>query len=112
MIQKTINIISVAAVVLAIFLAPWVLNSQSLSLFKFFSPRTEQVRREVFETSKAYREGTAQELENLHLEYLGATTDEQRGAIRAVILHRTANFPTDALTPELQGFLHQLRQEH
>jgi hypothetical protein len=40
----------------------WVFQGNDFFLTRFFAPKYEQVRRETFENSKAYRDGMVQEL--------------------------------------------------
>lgn len=78
---------------------------------KFFAPRYEQVRRETFEQSKAYNQGTIQEIEALYLEYTKAS-DEHKKAIGSVVLHRLADFDKSKLSPELQSFVAKLKNNY
>ena len=78
----------------------------------FFAPKEEAVRREVFEQSKAFNQGTIQELSTMYREYNAqGTSDTQRKAIKAVALHQTADFDIEKLPPYLYGWISQLRQE-
>jgi len=72
----------------------------------------EAVRREVFEESRAYNEGVAQELYAGKRQYLNATlTAAQRRALGAVLLHQVAGYDTGRLPPDLQAFVRQLRRD-
>lgn len=75
---------------------------------KTFEPLHEEVRRKTFEQSRAYREGMAQELQSMQLEYFKASSEHQ-DALASIILHRTAGMPVDALPAELQQFVRSLR---
>lgn len=69
-----------------------------------FNPQFEQVRRDTFEQSKAYRDGMAQELRALQIEYIKA--DEKiKPALAAAILHKAAGVPQDALPYDLFVFI-------
>jgi hypothetical protein len=105
---------AVGGVLLAIILgfgAITLLNGLGLMQTKIFAPRYEQVRRETFEQSKAYRQGAVQELEAMHLDYIRATDPEQKAAIKSIVLHRIADYDPAMLTPDLQLFINQLRNE-
>lgn len=86
----------------------WVAQGNEFFLYKVFAPAKEQVRRETFEQSKAYRQGMVQELQNMQLEYTRGNA-EQKAALRGVILHRAANVDPSALTPDLLLFIGSLR---
>jgi len=86
----------------------WFAQGNSFFMYKFFAPKTEQVRREVFEQSKAYRQGVVQELQNIMMEYPKASP-EQKVALRVVALHKSADTPADALPPHVNAFISELR---
>lgn len=88
----------------------WFSAGNDFFMFKFFAPRQEAVRREVFEQSKAYRQGMVQELQNMQFEYAKATKDQQ-GALRSIILHRAADFPYDQMPADLRSFISDLRAQ-
>lgn len=98
--------IGVLALVAVIALG-WVLTGNSLAMQKVFAPAREQVRRETFEESKAYRDGVVQEIRAMQFEYLKAD-DAHKAAMGAVIRHKLAGFPADALPPDLQQFVVEL----
>ncbi len=77
-------------------------------LYRTFAPRREAVRREVFEQSKAYRDGLMQELRAAQVDYARASTAQQRQAIGSVVLHDAAGFDSD-LPPDLDGFVREVR---
>jgi len=84
----------------------WVLTGNDLAMTKFFAPKYEQVRRETFEQSKAYRQGTIQELQNMQFKYEQAEP-AHKAALAAIILRRAADF--EDLPPDLRGFVQQLK---
>lgn len=82
----------------------WLFAGNDLAMRKVFAPAHEQVRRETFETSKAYRDGMVQELRAMQFEYLRAD-DARRPGLANVIRHRVAGFPEDALPYDLRQFI-------
>lgn len=93
--------------VVALIALGWLFAGNSLVMQKVFAPAREQVRRETFEQSKAYRDGVIQEIRAMQFEYLKAD-DAHRAAMGAVIRHKLAGFPADALPPDLQQFVVEL----
>lgn len=75
---------------------------------KVFSPREEQVRRETFKQSQAYNDGMAQDLDRMFLDY-GKADEAGRGAIRSVVLHRTAAYDLTLLPGHLSAWVRSLR---
>ena len=85
----------------------WLFTGNALFLKSFFDPKFEQVRRTTFETSKAYRDGMAQELRALQIEYVKA--DERiKPALASAIRHKAAGVPDDALPTDLAIFIKEL----
>ena len=98
---------AVLAVVLLVGL-PWVFVGNDFFLYRYFAPKQEAVRRQVFENTKSYRQGMVQELQNMQFQYEQAA-EAQKPGLRSIILHRAADVPPDALTPDLVAFLARLR---
>lgn len=86
----------------------FVVQGNDFFIFRFFSPKYEQVRRETFEESKAYNEGMAQELRRMQLEYIQASP-EQKAAIASVIRHQIAGYDIRKLPADLQLFVSQIQ---
>lgn len=88
----------------------WLLTGNNLAMQNFFNPKFEAVRRNTFEQSKAYNEGMVQELQNMQFEYIKADKDAKL-ALRAIILHRSANFNENNLPTDLYEFIQNLKRE-
>jgi hypothetical protein len=81
-----------------------------LGMFQFFAPKFENVRREVFEQTQSYTHGKIQDLAKYKAEYDAAESEEDRQAIRGVILMRFAEFDeTKIRSLGLQQFLREMR---
>lgn len=91
-------------------LVAFVIQGTDFFLYKTFAPRQEAVRREVFEQSKAYRDGLMQELRSAQIDYARATAPQQKQAIGALVLHDAAGFSGD-LPPDLEAFIRAVRAE-
>lgn len=101
---------SVIGVIVLILGLSWVFTGNDFFLYKVFAPKQEQVRREVFEQSKAYNQGMVQELQNMQFEYVKATPDQQK-ALASIILRRAADYDDNKLPADLYAFVKQLRRE-
>jgi hypothetical protein len=108
---------------LVMFGMTWLVQGNEFFLTKFFSPKMEGVRREVFEQSKAYRQGTMQELGARYDEWLKikrdhSITDHERfvslSGLRSHVLHMMSDFPTEELgnhgREDLERWVHDLRE--
>lgn len=93
---------SIIALILLISLG-WGLGYNELLWMKFFNPRKENVRRQVFENTKSYTHGVIQDLGKYYEEYQKA---ENKTAIQAVIKMRFAEFDANKINSlSLKQFL-------
>ena len=101
----------IGIIVLALGLS-WIFTGNDFFLYKVFAPKQEQVRREVFEQSKAFNQGMIQELQNMQFEYVKATP-EQKAALASIILHRAADFDLNQpqVPADLRQFIEQLKRD-
>jgi hypothetical protein len=95
-------------IVIGVLLIPIALLSYNLGLFKFFAPKYENVRREVFENTRSYNQAKLQELSKYRLEYLRSKDEEEKKAIASTIRHRFAGYDKRKLPYELEIFLNQI----
>lgn len=96
-------------IVLALVLGglSWAFRAGALAQNTAFAPKEEQLRRDVFEQSKAYRDGAIQELRSMQFQYNLADA-EHRSGLASVIRHKAAGIPADAMPPDLQHFIQTL----
>jgi len=72
----------------------------------FFAAKREGVRREVYEETKSYNEGKAQQLSKLHLEYVREKDEDAKKAIAASVRQSFADYdPDDIKNTELRSWL-------
>jgi hypothetical protein len=98
------------AVLFAIFLLVFLLQGGDFFLYKFFSPKYENVKREVFENTQSYVEGARQELAAYKLDYARAKTAEEKTAIKFTVVHRFSNIDENKLDPGLKDFLREMKE--
>jgi hypothetical protein len=88
----------------------FVLGLGGLQWKRFFAPRHENVRREVFEETQSYVHGKVQDLAKYKDEYDKADSAEDREAVRQVIVLRYAEFDeTKIKAAGLRAFLVRMR---
>lgn len=98
--------------VLVAFLALlWILQGNDFFMYKFFAPRQEAVRRQVFEQTKSYNQGMIQELQNMQFEYIKTADPKAKDALASIILHQAADFPEEKMPADLRAFIQGLKQE-
>ncbi len=78
--------------------------------YKFFGPKFEGARREVFEATRSYNQAKLQELAKYRLEYLRAKDDIEKRAIASTIRHRFADYNGVKLPYELSQFLNEVNR--
>jgi len=78
----------------------------NLEWSKFFAPRKENIRREVFENTKSYTHGKIQDLAKYYDEYRKCEDLSEKTAIEGVIKMQFANFDASVITSQqLKSFL-------
>lgn len=97
------------SVLIGLFVLIFIIGLAGLGYYKFFGPKTENVRREIFENTKSYVQGVQQDLGKYYLEYQKAD-DDGKSAIRATIQMRFAEVdPNKLQSVQLQSFLIKMR---
>lgn len=95
-------------IVLAGLAAIFALSYLALANARFFAPRHEALRNEVFHNSQAYTDGMAHDLDDIQTEYVQATP-EAKVSLRAIAIRRFSIYPQDRLTPEQRAFYNDLK---
>lgn len=96
-------------ILLALFIGGWLIEGNNFFLYQYFAPKTEQVRRETFEQSKAYNQGVSQDISNFQQQYIQADTS-QKDALASLIIHRYADYDLSKLPPDQRLFIEKLRR--
>ena len=96
------------AIVLVVLLCIVAISYLGLFHYRWFGPKFENARREVFEGTRSYNQAKLQELAKYRLEYINADYDSKQ-AIASTIKHRFADYNSDNLPSELNQFLKQIR---
>lgn len=101
--------VAIGGIILMIALI-WGLGFLRLGYFKTFAPKTENVRREVFEETQSYVQGKVQDLAKSYEEYDKAETMEDKDAIEQAIVLRFAEFDESKIqSVDLRNFLIKMR---
>jgi len=86
----------------------WLSAGNDFAMFRFFAPRREAVRREVFEQSKAYRQGMINELRDYQMQYIKGDA-AQKAAMATLIIRQADQVPAAVLPADLAQFIATLR---
>lgn len=87
----------------------WVATGNDFFLYRYFAPKQEAVRRQVFEQTKSYNQGMIQELQNMQFQYEQAD-EAHKAALASIILHRAADYDEDKLPRDMYSFIQQLKR--
>jgi len=101
-------LLSILALIVIVGLG-WMLTANQLAMQTVFAPKFEEVRHTTFKQSTAFNDGMAQELGDMQREYIKAT-DEQKAALKSIILHRTDSYDVNKLPTHLQQFVLEMRE--
>lgn len=82
-------------------------NYFGLVNYRFFAPKYENARREVYENTQSYVEAKRQSITKYYDEYRKATPTD-RLAIRQVVLQEFANFDTERFTPKQREWYNEI----
>ncbi len=90
-----------------LFALGWGLAYHELVFTRFFAPKRENVRRQVFEETKSYVHGKVQDLAKYYEEYQAS---EDKEAVASIIKMRYAEFDAEAINNyKLKQFLISIR---
>ena len=104
------NVLIGFGLLVAVLAVTWIAQGNDFFMFKVFAPRYEATRRQVFEQSKAYNQGLAQELDGEFMDYQRADASGKQ-AIATVALHQVADYDTAKLPAHLRSWIDGLRGE-
>ena len=97
----------VLAGLLAIAVFSFAVSAIGFGNYWFWAPKTEQVRREVFENTKSYRDGLRRDFDNLYLSYETEKDPDAKAAVLSVIRHRAAGVDHDFLPDNIRNLLRE-----
>jgi hypothetical protein len=81
-----------------------------LAIYKFWAPKQENARRQVFENTQSYVQGKTEYLSKLRYQYQEAESGStHQASLRTLILSEAATVDNDKLPEDLQTFIIVLR---
>jgi hypothetical protein len=108
--KRMLGDLSVAAIVtLSLLALVFVGGLVGLGYYKFFAPKFEDARREVFENTRSYNQAKVQELAKYKLEYETTQDEGAKKALANVIRHKFADYNDSRLPYGLKTFLKEVR---
>jgi len=102
------TVLSSIGILVGIIIFVFSLELGGLSWKRFFAPKHENIRREVFEATRSYNEAKLQDLVRYRLQYERATTVEEKEILASAMRHMFANYDKNKLPYDLSLFLDQI----
>ena len=90
----------------------WFVQGNDFFMYKFWAPKQEAVRRQVFEQTRSFNQGMIQELQNMQFQWVQAD-DEHKAALADLILHRASgyNLNDPDVPADLRSFIQKLKDD-
>ena len=106
---RTKIVFSSIGIFVGILAVVFILELVGLGFFKFFEPKRENIRREIFENTQSYTHGKIQDLAKYYEEYNKADINGKE-SIKQLIILRFAEFDESKIkAPLLRNFLRNTR---
>jgi hypothetical protein len=104
----------IVGIIVLFFGIGFLVEGGNLLTYKFFAPKQEAVRREVFEKTRSFNQGMVQELENMQFDYTKEKDPNAKAALGSIILRRASGYNMeDAGVPDsLRNFVETLKNNH
>ena len=101
------EIFAIIAVVLAFLALIFVLQEFDLITYQFFAPKYEAARREVFENTQSYCQGSIRDFDNLYLQYTQSKSDDEKAVLVDTLRHRVSGVQPACIPPRIRALLGQ-----
>jgi hypothetical protein len=80
----------------------------NFQMFSYFAPKVVAVDNKVFHESQQYNDGMANQLAQLHLQYVQAKDPDTKAAIASLVRHQFGGYDRSRLPLDLQSFYNQI----
>ena len=95
-------------VLVAIYILGFFATGGELAIYRFWAPKIEDARREVFEQTQSYVQGKNTYIARLRLQYEMAD-GSKKSALRGLVLSEAATIDNNKLTPANRAFVNSLQ---
>ena len=82
----------------------------SLAAYRYFGPRWESARTDVYRTNKSYIEGTIRDLRDLKRQWATASDQVGKDAVAKLALHRAGELDWGTLPRDVRDFLNEIEE--
>ena len=87
----------------------WAVEGNNFFMYKYFAPKEEGVRREVFENTKSFQVGTIQTLDQYHSSWVTADSNGKK-TIEPMAVREASNMDMQKLPPDLYQWVMEIRR--
>ena len=94
---------------LAFLLLIFALHGFGLVNLKFWGPKFQEARREIFEETQSFTHGKITHLNRLRLEYESTDSEKRKKALRTMLLQEVSVLEEENLPLDLRSFIRTLR---
>ncbi len=103
-------LLGIFAFLMAMYVIGFLVTGGDLAIYKFWAPKQENARRQVFENTQSYVEGKIQAISQERLAYENAAPgSSQQSSLRTMIISEASTVDNSKLPPDLQAFISRLK---
>jgi len=96
---------------LTILLFAGTLHAGGLYIKSWTMPWREDIRREAYEETRSHVEGVTQDILRYRVKYQETENEEQREALRGIILRKAATLDEGELSKDVRDFVDELKAQ-
>lgn len=100
---------AVIILMIALYGIGFIATGGDLAIYRFWAPKMENAKREVFENTQSYVQGKISYLSQMRLDYESTMDMGQKQALRRMILTEAAQVDNSKLPADLRGFILRLK---
>ena len=102
-------LLALIILVICTFIISFIATGGDLALYKFWAPKQENAKRQVFENTQSYIQGKTEYIGKLRYQYLAAEPNSaQQASLRMLILSEAQTVDIDKLPYSIKAFVQQL----
>ena len=102
---------AVFGVLFLIYVLVFFATGGNLAIYKFWAPKLQEARRDVFEQTQSYVHGKNSYIARLRLQYDSSSGGPQKEALRRLVITEAETIDEVNLTPTNQAFVNNLRRQ-
>lgn len=101
---------AVLVAMLVMYALGFLATGGDLAIYRFWAPKMENARREVFENTQSYVQGKTEYLSRLRFQYQTAEAGSaQQAAIRSLVVSEASTVDNSKLPVDIQAFVAQMK---